>query len=80
MPRYSPLKLMSQSKSVIGLNMLTLWDAKHSLEEYIAPLRSGSTSGAMRPVVAARFPLDEGPDAHRYLHARENVGKVVLEP
>ena len=80
MPRYNPLKLMRQSKSVIGLNMLGLWDAKHSLDEYIAPLTEWAESGAIRPVVAARFPLDQGPDAHRYLHARENVGKVVLEP
>ena len=28
MPRFNPLKLMSESKSVIGLNMLTLWDAR----------------------------------------------------
>ena len=35
MPRFSPLKLMSESKSVIGLNMLTLWDAKQSLDELI---------------------------------------------
>ena len=38
MPRFNPVKLMSESKSVIGLNMLGLWDAKHSLDEYIAPL------------------------------------------
>ena len=38
MPRFNPLKLMSESKSVIGLNMLTLWDEKQSLEELIEPL------------------------------------------
>ena len=40
MPRFSPLKLMRESKSVIGLNMLTLWDAKQSLDELITPLRT----------------------------------------
>ena len=38
MPRFDPVKLMSESKSVIGLNMLKLWDAKESLDEYIGPL------------------------------------------
>ena len=33
MPRFNPVKLMRESKSVIGLNMLTLWDAKGSLDE-----------------------------------------------
>ena len=43
MPRFNPLKLMSESKSVIGLNMLTLWDEQSSLDEFVEPLRRGST-------------------------------------
>jgi NADPH:quinone reductase-like Zn-dependent oxidoreductase len=80
MPRYSVLRLMSQSKSVIGLNMLTLWDSKQSLDEYIEPLSGWLEQGDIRPVVAATFPLEDGPAAHRYIHERRNVGKVVLEP
>ena len=79
MPRFNPVRLMSESKSVIGLNMLGLWDAKGSLDEYIEPLARWLEQGAIRPVVAATFPLEQGPAAHRYLHARENIGKVVLE-
>ncbi|MEA2330788.1 MAG: hypothetical protein QOH58_926 [Thermoleophilaceae bacterium] len=79
-PRHSALRLMSQSKSVIGLNMLTLWDSKQSLDEYIEPLSGWLEQGELRPVVAQRFPLEEGPAAHRFMHERRNVGKVVLEP
>jgi NADPH:quinone reductase-like Zn-dependent oxidoreductase len=79
LPRYSPLTLMRQSKSVIGLNMLALWDAKSSLDEYVEPLTTMISEGAIRPIVAETFPLERGADAHRYLHARENIGKVVLE-
>ena len=32
----------------------------------------------MRPVVAEAFPLERGADAHRFMHERRNVGKVVL--
>jgi NADPH:quinone reductase-like Zn-dependent oxidoreductase len=78
MPRWSPLKLMSESKSVIGLNMLTLWDARRSLEDFIEPLSQWAAEGAIRPVVAQAFPLEEGAAAHHFVHARENVGKVVL--
>jgi NADPH:quinone reductase-like Zn-dependent oxidoreductase len=63
---------------VIGLNMLTLWDAKGSLDEYINPLREWVDSGQLRPVVGAAFPLEKGPDAHRFIAERKNVGKVVL--
>ena len=80
MPRHNVVRLMSQSKSVIGLNMLALWDSKRSLEEYIEPLSGWLEQGDIRPVVAQTFALEDGPAAHRYLHERRNVGKVVLEP
>jgi NADPH:quinone reductase-like Zn-dependent oxidoreductase len=78
MPRFNPLKLMSESKSVIGLNMLTLWDDKQSLDELVDPLRAWIDEGSLRPVVAQEFRLDDGAAAHRYLHERSNIGKVVL--
>ena len=77
-PRFNPIKLASASKAVIGLNMLTLWDAKGSLDEFIDPLSSWIGEGKLRPVVAEAFPLERGPDAHRYMMERKNVGKVVL--
>jgi NADPH:quinone reductase-like Zn-dependent oxidoreductase len=79
MPRHNVLRLMSQSKSVIGLNMLVLWDSKQSLDEYVEPLSGWLEQGDIRPVVAQTFALEDGPAAHRYLHERRNVGKVVLE-
>jgi NADPH2:quinone reductase len=36
--------------------------------------------GEIGPVVGARFPLERAADAHALMEARENVGKVVLEP
>jgi NADPH:quinone reductase-like Zn-dependent oxidoreductase len=78
MPRFNPLKLMRESKSVIGLNMLQLWDAAGSLEDFVAPLRAWLDEGRIRPVVAREFRLDDGAEAHRYVHERKNVGKVVL--
>ncbi len=78
MPRFNPVKLMSESKSVIGLNMLTLWDAKGSLAEFVEPLREWVEQDRIRPVVAREFRLDDGAEAHRYVHERKNIGKVVL--
>src|SRR3954453_3572052 len=78
MPFFHPVKLMSESKSVIGLNMKTLWDEKGSLDDYVAPLQGWIEDGSIRPVVAKAFPLEQGAEAHRYLHEGKNVGKVVL--
>jgi NADPH:quinone reductase-like Zn-dependent oxidoreductase len=80
MPRFNAMRLMTASKSVIGLNMLAVWDAKGSLDEFIDPLSSWLDEGSIRPVVAREFPLEQGSEAHRFIHERRNVGKVVLSP
>src|SRR4051812_22862971 len=77
-PRFNPIKMASESRSVIGLNMLRLWDARGSLDEYIEPLEQWIDQGLLRPVVSEAFPLERVADAHRYMGERKNVGKVVL--
>lgn len=36
-------------------------------------------SGALRPVIDSRYPLDGIADAHRHMEANANVGKIVLD-
>jgi len=77
-PRFNPIKLASDSKAVIGLNMLRLWDSRGDLEEFVEPLSQWAAQGLIKPVIAGTFPLERAPDAHRMLQDRKNVGKVVL--
>jgi len=79
-PWFNLIKQMGESKAVIGLNMLTLWKDRGTLEPWIAPLRGLMDSGVIDPVVAEAFPFDRAPDAHRFIAERRNVGKVVLTP
>ncbi|MDQ4041557.1 MAG: zinc-binding dehydrogenase [Actinomycetota bacterium] len=80
MPRFNLVKQMSESKAVIGLNMLTLWDENKTLDPWIEPLRALLDDGTIAPVVAEAFPFAQAPEAHRMLAERRNVGKVVLVP
>jgi NADPH:quinone reductase-like Zn-dependent oxidoreductase len=80
MPRFNLVKQMNASKAVVGLNLLTLWDAAGTLEPWIGPLSDLLEAGVIRPRVAASVPFDRAPDAHRLLQERRNVGKVVLVP
>jgi NADPH:quinone reductase-like Zn-dependent oxidoreductase len=80
MPRFNLVKQMSESKAVIGLNMLRLWDDRKTLDPWIDPLRALMEDGTIEPVVAEAFPFDRAPDAHRMIAERRNVGKVVLTP
>jgi NADPH:quinone reductase-like Zn-dependent oxidoreductase len=69
---------MSDSKAVIGLNMLRWWDDRGSLEEFTKPLMELAEQGVVDPVVAKAFPLERAADAHRFIQERRNIGKVVL--
>jgi NADPH:quinone reductase-like Zn-dependent oxidoreductase len=80
MPRFSLIKQMSASKAVIGLNMLTLWQDRGSLQPWIAPLQAMLEDGAITPVVAGAFSFEEAGAAHTMISERRNVGKVVLIP
>jgi NADPH:quinone reductase-like Zn-dependent oxidoreductase len=77
-PRFNPIKMSSESRSVMGLNMLRLWDARGTLDEYTDALAPWVDQGLLRPVVSETFPLERVADAHRYVGERKNVGKVVL--
>jgi NADPH:quinone reductase-like Zn-dependent oxidoreductase len=79
MPRFNPITMMSSSRAAIGINMLRIWQDRGSMMgEYAEPLTAMIADGSIRPVVAEAFPLERGPEAHRYVAERKNVGKVVL--
>jgi NADPH:quinone reductase-like Zn-dependent oxidoreductase len=78
MPRFNLIKQMSQSKTVIGLNLLSVWDEFQSAARWTAPLTEMLSDGTIKPVLAKTFTFDRAPDAHRFITERRNVGKVVL--
>jgi NADPH:quinone reductase-like Zn-dependent oxidoreductase len=80
MPRFSMIKQMSESKAVIGLNMLTLWKDRGTLAPWIGPLQEMLDDGTVKPVVAGDFSFEDAGAAQTMITERRNVGKVVLVP
>lgn len=76
-PSLKPIWLMNQNKAVGGLNLLQLWDAEEPLQDAMADILSG-VGGWLKPRVDRVFPLERAAEAHAYLQARKNIGKVVL--
>jgi NADPH2:quinone reductase len=50
------------------------------VREAIGELLGLWSSGAVRPLVGASFPLDRAGEAHELIESRKHVGKVVLVP
>jgi NADPH:quinone reductase-like Zn-dependent oxidoreductase len=80
MPRFNMIKQMSESKAVIGLNMLSLWKDRGTLEPWIGPMRELLANGTVKPVVSGAFSFEETGAAQTTIVERRNVGKVVLTP
>jgi NADPH:quinone reductase-like Zn-dependent oxidoreductase len=77
---FNLIEQMSASKAIIGLNMLTLWKDRGTLEPWTTPLQELIDDGTIQPVVSDAVPFDNAAEAHRILGERRNVGKVVLTP
>jgi len=77
-PRFAPLALMNDNKSVAGVNLGHLWNDQALLAPQIEALLGYARDGKLTPRVDRTFPLAEAAAAHRYIHERRNVGKVLL--
>lgn len=79
-PWWKSLASLNENKGIFGLNMLHWWDREGGLDRVTGPIVAGMESGQLEPVVAESFPFEQAANAHRYIHERRNVGKVVLTP
>ncbi len=75
--RFNPLHLINHNIGVLGVNMNRLWDEGERVAGWLGELMALWEQGVLRPVVHARVPFSDPAEAHRILHARENLGKVV---
>jgi NADPH:quinone reductase-like Zn-dependent oxidoreductase len=79
-PRFNPMKLLGDSKAVIGLDTIALWKAKTSMADLLQPIAPLVASGEIKATVGASFPFAEASEAHRMMTEQRNVGKIVLVP
>lgn len=80
MPRFHPLGLLNKNRGVFGLNLGHMWHEPEKVATWMKVLLDGISEGWVRPFVDKAFPFAQAGDAHSYLEARKNIGKVVLVP
>jgi len=77
-PRFHPLKLMRHNIAVIGVHLGRLGRRSTLLRQELEEIFRMYAAGQVKPVIGKMFPLEEAAEAHRYIHTRQNVGKVLL--
>jgi synaptic vesicle membrane protein VAT-1 len=80
MPLFHPLSLMNNNRGVFGVNLGHLWHEADKVRGWMGQLLPGVSEGWVRPHVDKTFPFEQAGEAHAYLEARENIGKVILTP
>lgn len=78
-PRLNPLRLLGQSKSFIGVQMLVLGRAKPGvLRRAIETVLAEAAAGRLRTVLHGVLPAERAGEAHDLLQSRSTIGKLVL--
>ena len=77
-PRFHPLKLMQRNISIIGVNLGRMPARGGLLRGELDEIFKMYTTGKVKPVIGKTFPLADAASAHKYIHARKNIGKVIL--
>jgi len=79
-PWFTPFGLMNANRSVAGVNMGHMFGEAAMLRPEILAVLELCRAGQLVPRVDSTFPFEHAADAHRRMHERKNIGKVVLIP
>ena len=77
-PRFNPLQLTTDNKSVLAFNLSFLFDHDDVLAEALAYLLPRAADGALRPLAVTHYALEDVARAHRDLESGATSGKLVL--
>ena len=80
MPRFNPLDLTNDSKSVLAFNLSYLFDRTDLLELFVSDLRRWIAEGAIKPPPVKEYPFEDVARAHADIESGMTVGKLVLVP
>jgi synaptic vesicle membrane protein VAT-1 len=79
-PRFNPLDLTNDCKSVLAFNLSYLFDRTDVLAEGMAAVMGWLSAGAIVPPKITTYALARAADAHRDIESGRTVGKLVLLP
>lgn len=79
-PRFDPLRLTNENKSVMAFNLSYLFDEKPLLQQSFLQICEWYAEGKLIPGTLSPYPFDRVADAHAMLQSGKTVGKLTLVP
>jgi synaptic vesicle membrane protein VAT-1 len=79
-PRFSPLDMTDQSRSVLAFNLSYLFDREDFLREGMADLAGWLETKQIVPPPVTTYPLADVARAHADIESGKTIGKLVLLP
>ncbi len=77
---YHPLQFLSNSRGMIGINMLTIADKNpDKISRVMKRVIRLTEEGVLRPHVGGEFAAEQLGDAHDFLGSRKSMGKIVVK-
>ena len=77
---FSPIKLLMNSKAMIGVNMLHVADDRPEvLSRTMKAVVELWKAGEIKPIVGAEFPAEQLAEAHEFVEGRKSMGKVAIK-
>lgn len=77
-PRFDPLKMTNENRSVLAFNLSYLFERKQDLLPAFDRLLKWAGDGRIQPPRVTEMPLDQVAAAHRALESGDTTGKLVL--
>ncbi|MEZ4379815.1 MAG: medium chain dehydrogenase/reductase family protein [Nannocystaceae bacterium] len=77
-PRFSPLDLTGQNRSLMGFNLSYLFDRRDLLAASMREILGLVVRGELRSPAVTTYPMRAVAEAHRALESGQTVGKLVL--
>ena len=78
-PRFNPLNMTKDNKSLIAFNLSYLFHRLYLLEEAMRDLVKWVEDGKIKAPALQEFPCEKVADAHRALESGKTVGKLILK-
>jgi NADPH:quinone reductase-like Zn-dependent oxidoreductase len=79
-PRFNPLDLTNDSKSILAFNLSYLFERIDLLHEALGQISGWLADGKISPPPLTTYPLDDVARAHADIESGRTVGKLVLIP